>query len=338
MLWAKVCPSSEFYEYRNPAGKASPAPVLQLMMSNRPYRQMSWDFRKRVGLTSLLCLFTVSGPDRAYGAQEMPTAGRPAAEGVAILQDVGIQDKTGTRLPLEDLRFVNETGVAVQLKDYFGKGRPVLLNLVYYDCPHLCTLVLNGLLKTLNQAEWTVGNEFEIVSLSIDPREGPQLASQKKVAYLSQYLRTKTNPTAADQAQKGWHFLTGTEDQIRKLASAVGFNYKYDPVQKQYAHGAGIFLLTPEGKLSRTLYGIDFSSRDFRLGLLEASNGKIGSVVDRVMMFCYQYDPNSRSYSVFVRRILQVSSAFFVLLMALILGSVFLKIRSSKPSSETGSF
>lgn len=299
--------------------------------------QGRWKFGKKVGLTCLLYLFTVSFAGRALEAKEMPTSGKPAAQEVAIFKDVGIQDRTGTSVPLDDLRFLDESGASVQLRNYFGKGKPVLLNLVYYDCPHLCTLVLNGLLKTLNQAEWTIGSEFEIVSLSIDPREGPQLASQKKVAYLSQYLRTKTNPTLADQAQKGWHFLTGTEDQIQKLATAVGFGFKYDPVQKQYAHGAGIFLLTPEGKLSRTLYGIDFSNRDFRLGLLEASHGKIGGVVDRVMMFCYQYDPNSRSYSVFVRRILQVSSAFFVLLLALILGSVMLKLRSSKPSSEAGS-
>lgn len=233
------------------------------------------------------------------------------------LQQAGIIEKLGTQVTVGELRFKDEGGQSVLLGNYFNQGRPVLLNLIYFECPSLCSFVLNGLLDTLKGLSWVPGREFDIVTVSIDPREGPELASKKK----SSYLESLGKPEAA----KGWHFLTGEENQIKSLASQVGFGYTYDEKEKQYAHSAGLFVLTPGGQLSRLLYGIEYKPRDLRLALMEAAEGKIGTVVDRFLLFCYRYDPNSRSYSVYLFNVMRVAAAVTVLVMAMAFGVVWLK-------------
>ena len=225
----------------------------------------------------------------------------PTSEVPAALKDIGITEKLGSQVSIQDLTFKDEDGKDVKLADFFSKKRPVLLNLVYFECPNLCSFVLNGLVDSLKPFPWTPGKEFEIVTVSIDPHEKPSLASKKKANYLRSYGRP--------EATTGWHFLTGDEKLIKRLASEVGFGYRYNEEERQYAHSAAQFVLTPEGKISRYLYGIEYSEKDLRLALLEASNGQIGTIVDRFMLFCYRYDPQSRRYSVYLTKVMQTGCA-----------------------------
>jgi len=226
-----------------------------------------------------------------------------------LLKEVGIDQKLNSPIPL-DLMFRDEHGNSVALGQYFG-SKPVILTLVYYNCPMLCTQVLNGLDRSLEQIPLTIGKDFNVVTVSIDPTDQPALAEAKQAVYLGMYNR----PGAAS----GWHFLTGEESQIKQLAAAVGFRYAYDPDSKQYAHASGIMLLTPEGKLSRYFYGVTYPERDMRLGLDEASNGKIGSPVDQVLLFCYHYDPHTGKYGLLVSRVLQLGG-----LATVLIGGIFL--------------
>jgi protein SCO1/2 len=223
------------------------------------------------------------------------------------LQDVGILDKNGAQVAIRELTFRDETGAEVRLEKYFQAKRPVILTLVYYECPNLCNFLLNGLVDSMKPLEWTPGKRFDIVSVSINPKETPELATAKKASYLKSYGRP--------EASEGWHFLTGSDDQVRRLADQVGFQFKYDEKEQQYAHAAGLFVLTPEGRLSRTLYGIAWQVKDLRLALLEASNGKIGTVIDRILLFCYRYNPDTRKYSMALMRVMQAGGAITVLMM-----------------------
>jgi protein SCO1/2 len=225
-----------------------------------------------------------------------------------LLKEVGIDQKLNQQVPL-DLAFRDETGAPVQLRQYFGQGKPVILSLVYYNCPMLCTQVLNGMLDSLKLQSADVGKQFEVLTVSIDPTEKPRLASTKHDLYTGIYGRAG--------AAAGWHFLTGDEPQIKQLAAAVGFRYAYDDQSKQYAHASGIMVLTPEGKLSRYLYGIQYSERDMRLALVEASEGKIGTPVDEILLFCYHYDPATGKYGVLIARILKAAAALTVLAIGL---------------------
>jgi protein SCO1/2 len=243
-----------------------------------------------------------------------------AAEGSGIpaqLQQAGITEKLGDRVSIDRLQFRDEQGRSVSLGQYFNKGRPVVLTLIYYECPNLCSFALNGLLDTLKQMEWIPGREFDIVTVSIDPTEDSELAAQKKGRYLESLGKS--------EAGTGWHFLTGEENQIKTLASQVGFGYTYNEKEKQYAHSAALFVLTPGGQISRLLYGIEYKPRDLRLALLEAAEGKIGTVVDRFLLFCYRYDPNSRSYSVYLFGVMRIAAAVTVLVMAAAFGLVWWK-------------
>ena len=226
-----------------------------------------------------------------------------------LLKEVGIDQKLNSPIPL-DLMFRDEHGSAIALGQYFG-SKPVILTLVYYNCPMLCTQVLNGLDRSLEQIPMSVGKDFNVVTVSIDPTDQPPLAEAKKAVYLGMYNR----PGAAS----GWHFLTGEESQIKQLAAAVGFRYAYDPDSKQYAHASGIMLLTPEGKISRYFYGVTYPERDMRLGLVEASEGKIGSPVDQVLLFCYHYDPHTGKYGLLISRVLQLGG-----LATVLIGGIFL--------------
>ncbi len=213
-----------------------------------------------------------------------------------VLQRVGIDQRLGAQVPL-DLRFRDEDGRDVALGDYFGT-RPVVLALVYYECPMLCNQVLNGLTETLRVMNFTAGREFDVVAVSFDPNEGPSLAHAKKTTYISKYGR--------EGAQNGWHFLTGTRQSSAALAKAVGFRYEWDAQSNQWAHGAGIMVLTPGGAVSKYFYGIEYGVRDVRLGLVEASNNKIGTVADQVTLLCFRYDPMTGKYGMVVLNLIRL--------------------------------
>ncbi|HET9743896.1 MAG TPA: SCO family protein [Terriglobales bacterium] len=235
-------------------------------------------------------------PSDAYQRQDQ----RPR-----ILQQVGIDQHLNQQLPL-NLQFEDEYGKDVKLGDYFG-SKPVILSLVYYRCPMLCTQVLSGIASALNVLTFDAGKEFNVVTVSIDPRETPDIAFKTKQVYMQRYQR----PTAS----QGWHFLTGREDQIEQLAKAVGFRYVYDPKIQQYAHASGIQIVTPDGRMSQYYYGIDYSPRDLRLGLIQASKNHIGTVVDAVVLYCYHYDPETGHYGAITMRILRLSAIVTVLVL-----------------------
>lgn len=241
------------------------------------------------------------------------------------LQDVSIEEKLGASVSVDELTFRDEKNEEVALSKYFHSGKPVVLNLVYYNCPNLCNLVLNGFLETLKKMDWTPGNQFEVVTLSINPKEKPDLAEAKKRSYVAALGRPASS--------FGWHFLTGEESQIKKLADEVGFRYKYDPKSKEYAHAAGIFVLTPEGKMSRYLFGIDYPTRDLKLSLMEASGGKIGNIAEKILFFCYRYDPSAKGYGLYVWRLMRVGSAGTVVAFG---GYLFMFWRRQRRRPEEG--
>lgn len=205
----------------------------------------------------------------------------------SVLTQVGIDQKMGTQLPLE-LPFKDEYGADVKLGQYFTSKRPVLLAFVYYDCPMLCNQVMNGLTSALSVLRFNAGQEFDVVAVSFDPRETPQLALDKKNVYLKRYKRAG--------AESGWHFLTGSQGSITRLTKAAGFNYLWDEKTNQFAHASAVILITPEGKVAQYYYGIEYSPKDMRLGMIEASQEKIGSAVDQLILFCYHYDPTTGKY------------------------------------------
>jgi protein SCO1/2 len=222
----------------------------------------------------------------------------------AALQGVGIDQKLNAQLPL-NLVFHDEAGRSLPLGTYFG-SKPVLLALVYYQCPMLCTQILNGVESSLKAVSFNPGRDFDVLSVSFDPSDTPDLAQKKKQNYLRRYGRPDT--------ANGWHFLTGDEASIRALTEAVGFRYKYDSVNKQFAHASGIIILTPQGKISRYFYGIEYAPRDVRLGLVEASQRKIGSPVDQILLFCYHYDPATGKYGALIMNMVRLAGAAFVLI------------------------
>jgi protein SCO1/2 len=230
-----------------------------------------------------------------------------------LLKQVGIDQKLNQSVPL-NLSFRDEHGQTVQLSQYFGQ-KAVILTLVYYNCPMLCTQVLNGVESGLKELPMDIGKQFSVVTVSIDPTEGHVLADVKQEMYTGMYGR----PGAA----QGWHFLTGDEPQIKQLADAVGFRYAYDPDTKQFAHASAIMILTPEGKISRYLYGIQFPSRDLRLGLDEASEGKIGSPVDAILLFCYHYDPHTGKYGLLISHVIQAGGAITLLVLGVLVLVLF---------------
>jgi len=217
----------------------------------------------------------------------------------SILDQVGLDQRLNQQVPL-NLAFNDENGQAVQLQQYFGQ-KPVILMLVYYQCPMLCTQVLNGFTGAMNGiVRFNIGREFNVITVSIDPRDTPQDAAAAKERYIKRYRRAG--------AAEGWHFLTGKKDQIDQLAQAVGFRYAWDPEIKQYAHASGIMVLTPAGVVAQYYYGIEYAPRDIQLGLIEASKGKIGNVVDQVLLYCYHYDPRQGKYGAAVFNVLRLSA------------------------------
>jgi protein SCO1/2 len=239
-----------------------------------------------------------------------PLVAQVGGELPAALGAVGITQNLDAQLPLE-LAFRDERGAAVTLSDYFTRDRPVLLSLAYYRCPMLCDLVLQGMVETLTEMDWRPGEEFDVVTVSIDPRESPELAAAKKTTILEAYGRP--------QAAEGWHFLTGEADAIETLADVVGFGYEYLPAENEFAHPAALFVLTPEGRVSRYLLGIRHEPRDVRLAMVEAADGKIGSFVDQFILYCYRYDEVAGRYTPVVWNIMRVGVVATVLLLGAVL-------------------
>jgi protein SCO1/2 len=269
-------------------------------------------------LLSASCLLAFAQPgvpmpsSPLYGAR--PEAGAVSTGLPSALKKVGIDQRLNEQVPL-DAVFKDEQGREVRLGDFF-KGKPVVLSLVYYSCPMLCNQVLNGMLSSFRQVTFNAGEQFEVVTVSFDPRETPELAAAKKQTYVKAYNRPSANA--------GWHFLTGDEANIKRLTEAVGFRYTYDEQTKQFAHASGIMVLTPEGKLARYFYGIEYPPKDLRLGLVEASQNQIGSPVDTLMLYCYHYDPATGKYGAVVMNIVKVAG---VITIALIAGLLWLLIR-----------
>jgi protein SCO1/2 len=250
-----------------------------------------------------------------YG--DAPPRPDPASAKPAILRSVGIDQRIGQQLPLDTV-FRDEDGREVKLGQYFG-ARPAVLALAYYQCPMLCTQVLNGMTGALKTLSFDAGKDFEVVVVSIDPRDGYRMAAAKKSTYVGNYGRPAT--------AAGWHFLTGTETSIERLADAIGFHYAYDANLQQYAHGAAIYVATPKGVISRYLLGIDFAPRDVRLALVEASHDALGTVADQVLLLCYHYDPATGRYSAAV---LDAIRAGFIVTVGAFLTFLIVSIRRER--------
>jgi protein SCO1/2 len=214
------------------------------------------------------------------------------------LTGVGLVEHLGGAVP-RDAAFRDTEGKAVRLGDYFDGKRPTLLVFAYHTCPMLCSLVLDATVRSLNDVAWTVGREFDVVSISIDPNDTPETATRKRAQVVASYGRSK-----GDTA--GWHFLVGDESNIRKVTEAIGFEYRYDARQKQYAHPAAIYLLTPEAHIARYLYGIQYDPKDIRLGLLEATEGRSVTTTERILLYCYHYDPQGRHYSIVAMNVMRL--------------------------------
>jgi protein SCO1/2 len=245
-----------------------------------------------------------------YGAR---TETGPVSSGLpAPLRDVRIEQKLNQQLPL-DLVFRDESGREVKIGEYFGR-KPIVLAFVYYDCPMLCTQILNGMVTSFRVLPFQVGKEFDVVAISFDPRETPELAQKKKKIYVN-YLPERMRADAAN----GWHFLTGDQANINKITEAAGFHYHYDETTKQFAHASGIMLTTPAGKLARYYYGIEYPARDLRLGLIESSANKIGSPVDQLLLYCYHYDPATGKYGAVVMNIVRIAGVITMLGIAAML-------------------
>ncbi len=271
---------------------------------------MKW-FTTQIALVSawLLLAAPAFGQGMTSGILSPPAGVRPPG-----LKNVGIQQNLNQQIP-PDLAFKDDLGRSVRLRDYFGK-KPMILNLVYYNCPMLCGEVLSGLENSLRMMKFDVGKEFDVITVSFDPSETPEMAAKKKAEFLKRYKR--------DGAQEGWHFLVGQQDAIDALTRAAGFQYQYDEKTKQFAHATAIMILTPDGKIAQYYYGVEYPPKDLRLGLVEAGEGRIGNVVDQLLLYCYHYDPEQGKYSAVILRVLRLAG---VATMVFLGSFIFLMIR-----------
>ena len=270
-------------------------------------------------LRSIVAVMSLALTSAAVSAQDSgrlaPQQGAPSSQVPAPLNRVAFEQRLNEQLPL-DLPYTDESGKAVKLGDYFGR-KPVVLTFVYYECPMLCTQVLNGLESALRVLNESVGEEFDVVTVSFDPRETAVLAAGKKKAYLERYKRAG--------AERGWHFLTGDQAAIEALTRAAGFSYAWDEQTQQFAHASGIVVATPAGRLSRYFFGIEYSPRDLKFALMESTSERIGSLADQLLLYCYHYDPAKGNYGFVAMRAVRIGGAFT--LMALV-GFVFVSLRS----------
>jgi protein SCO1/2 len=272
-----------------------------------------------LGVLAASAVLFSSGVAAFGGSYDSHTEVVSGADGQSLpanLVDVGIEEHLGVQLPL-DARFKDENGKDVALAEYFSAGKPVLLNFAYFQCPMLCNMVMNGMLGGMKKIDWKAGQQYEVVTISIDPREKPELAASKKATHIE--------ALGQPEAAAGWHFLTGDEAQIRKVADVVGFKYQYVKATDEYAHAAGVFTISPSGKISRYLYGIEYKKKDLRLALLDASEGKSLSIGEKIVMFCYRYDANAKGYVLFARNFMTGSGYVVVACLALLMGGLWRK-------------
>ena len=256
-----------------------------------------------------------------YDPSEGTSNGLPDA-----LKTIGIEQRLGESLPLE-AEFKDENGQPVKLGQYFNKGRPVILALVYYECPMLCNQVLNGLSGSLKGINFDAGKDFDVVAVSFDARENekPDLAKNKKVSYMERYGRPGT--------ENGWHFLTGDQASIDAITAAAGFKYKWDEKSNQFAHASGVMVVTPQGKLSRYFYGIDYSPKDIKLGIMDSAENRVGNVSDQLLLYCYHYDPATGKYGFAILAVIRAFAVVTLLGMAT-MGFVFWKRNKRKEEFE----
>ncbi|HXN53782.1 MAG TPA: SCO family protein [Candidatus Acidoferrum sp.] len=274
--------------------------------------------RSITGIVTLLALSV------AAGAQTIPdNVGKSSAGLPAQLQNVGFEPQLNAQLPL-DLNFRDESGRDVRLREYFGR-KPVLLALVYYGCPMLCNQVEMGVVGALKMLSFNAGRDYEVIFVSFDPRETPDMAAKKKVAALSHYGRPET--------ASGWHFLSGKEASVHALSAAANFRYSFDERHNLFAHASGIMLLTPDGRVSRYFYGVEYPSRDVRLGLVDASAGKIGTPIDHLLLYCFQYNPETARYSAIVLRIVRLGGILTIL--TIVAGILIFRRRDVRAASAT---
>ena len=280
---------------------------------------MNW-LRSLSGIAALLTLGALVGAQTIPGSVGKSSAGLPPA-----LLNVGFEPPLDGQLPL-DLGFRDEANRAVHLRDYFGQRKPVLLALVYYGCPMLCNQVAQGVVGSLKMLSFNAGRDYEVVFVSFDARETPDMAAKKKESAMAHYGRQET--------ASGWHFLTGSQDSIDALTQAANFRYSFDAKSGIFAHASGIMLLTPEGRVSRYFYGIEYPARDVRLGLVDASAGKIGTPIDHLLLYCFQYDPSAARYSTTILRIVRLGGIATILVMAA--GILIFRRRDIRPALSGG--
>lgn len=260
-----------------------------------------------------ICGSTAADAQAVGGIDQTATIPNNASPLPKVLEGVGYQQRIGSQIPL-DATFTDETGKTVPLHTYFGKV-PVVLILAYYRCPMLCSQVMSGATAAFKKVGFQIGEQFNVLTVSFDPRDTPDVAAKSKQTYMQQYGDPK--------AVAGWHFLTGKEPQIKELTDAVGFHYNYDPKTGTFAHAAGLLVLTPDGKAAQYFYGVGFVDRDLRLALVQSSQNKLGSIADQILLFCCTYDPGTGAYQTIISRVLKLAAAITIL--AIGLGLLFLR-------------
>ncbi len=271
-------------------------------------------------------LLTVLGATEQ--ADERPGRAEPLPK---ELQGVEITEKLGANV-LQGLAFTDSDGKPVTIGDYFKSGKPVILTMNYSDCPMLCSLQLNQFVKTLRDMRWMIGNEFEILTVSLDPNEKPERAAATKARYVKDYAKTGETIDREREASAtmGWHFLVGSDDNVHALANSVGFGYAYSETRKEYLHVAAMMLLSPKGIMSRYMYGLQHSPETLRLSLVEATEGKSGSTLDKVILYCFHYDANAGSYVMVANNVMRIGGGGFVLCFAAFLAVLWLRERRKK--------
>lgn len=269
-----------------------------------------------IGVLSIIILLISISLSKAQIANQNPEA----------LQNIDVEEHLGENIPF-DLHFTDDQGQSVLLKKYFNQDKPIILVLAYYECPMLCTLVLNGLTQSVYKLKMQLGEDYQIVTISIDPKETTKLAAAKKQSHLK--MLGQFDNTAS------WAFLTGNETNIKKLTESVGFKYYYVEERDEFAHPAVIMLLTDSGKISRYLYGIEYTVKDLKLGLLEAAEGKVGSTLDKLILYCYHYDPNAKGYVVFASNMMKLGGAIMLAALSGFLGSLWLRDNRKKSEKQS---
>lgn len=276
------------------------------------------------GIRSITAIAALLALSAAAAAQTIPGGvGKPSSGLPAQLQNVGFEPSLNAQLPL-DLNFRDESGRDVQLREYFGR-KPVVLALVYYGCPMLCNQVEMGVVGSLKMLSFNPASDYEVLFVSFDPRETPDMAAKKKAAALSRFGRPET--------AAGWHFLTGKEEAVHALAGAANFRYSFDEKHNLFAHASGIMLLTPDGRISRYFYGVEYPSRDVRLGLVDASAGKIGTPIDHLLLFCFQYNPETARYSATVLKMVRLGGLLTI--FTIVGGLLIFRRRDTRVASAT---